>query len=63
MELADGGNLFQKLVKEGKFEEKKAFCYFRQVLEAVEYLHSRKPIIIHRDIKPENIILELRWIN
>jgi serine/threonine protein kinase len=58
MEIAEGGNLFQKLAKEGKFEEKKAFFYFRQVLDAVEYLHSRKPIIIHRDIKPENIILD-----
>ena len=58
MELADGGNLFQKLAKTGKFDEKTAFMYFKQILGAVEYLHSRKPVIIHRDIKPENIILD-----
>ena len=30
----------------------------REVISAVEYLHSRNPPIIHRDIKPENILLD-----
>ena len=57
MELAEGGNLFQKLISEKCFIEKIAFQYFYEVLQAVEYLHSHSPAIIHRDIKPENILL------
>ena len=30
----------------------------REVVSAVEYLHSLDPPIIHRDIKPENILLD-----
>ena len=58
MELAEGGNLFQKLSIEKNFSEKVAFCYFSQILNAVEYLHSHTPAIIHRDIKPENILVD-----
>ena len=57
MELAEGGNLFQKLTSEKFFIEKIAFQYFYQILQAIEYLHSHSPAIIHRDIKPENILL------
>ena len=57
MELAEGGNLFQKLATEKTFMEKSAFQYFSEVLSAVEYLHSHVPSIIHRDIKPENILI------
>jgi serine/threonine protein kinase len=58
MEIAEGGNLFQKLVSEKCFNERKAFDYFLQVLSAVEYLHCHNPAIIHRDIKPENILID-----
>ena len=58
MELADGGNLFHKLYREKCFLERNAAQYFREVVLAVEYLHSHVPAIIHRDIKPENIILD-----
>lgn len=58
MEVAEGGNLFQKLMSEKCFTEKKAFECFKSVLNAVEYLHSHNPVIIHRDIKPENILID-----
>jgi serine/threonine protein kinase len=30
---------------------------FKEILEAVNYLHSLKPPIIHRDLKPTNILI------
>jgi NIMA (never in mitosis gene a)-related kinase len=30
---------------------------FKEILEAVNYLHSFKPPIIHRDLKPTNILI------
>ena len=58
MELAEGGNLFQRLCKFRNFDEKSAAQYLREVALAVQYLHSQDPPIIHRDIKPENIFLD-----
>jgi serine/threonine protein kinase len=58
LELAANGQLFSKLCKEGKFDERNAKRMIREVMEAVAYLHSRNPPIIHRDIKPENILLD-----
>ena len=31
---------------------------FREIVECVQYLHSRNPPIIHRDLKPQNILLK-----
>jgi serine/threonine protein kinase len=58
LELAQNGQLFSKVVREGKLDEKTVKQMILEVLEAVEYLHSRDPPIIHRDIKPENILLD-----
>lgn len=58
MELAEGGNLFQRLCKFRNFDERTAAQYLREVSLAVQYLHSQDPPIIHRDIKPENIFLD-----
>ncbi|OMJ85471.1 hypothetical protein SteCoe_13232 [Stentor coeruleus] len=58
MELAEGGNLFHRLYRERCFLERTAAQYFREVVLAIEYLHSHIPAIIHRDIKPENILLD-----
>lgn len=58
LELVEGGNLFQKLSREQVLTERVAAQYFRELILAIEYLHTRSPIIIHRDIKPENILID-----
>jgi len=56
MELVDGGELFDYLVDNGPCSEPTARCIMRQLLQALQYLHSRN--IVHRDLKPENILLK-----
>ncbi|XP_057442149.1 CBL-interacting serine/threonine-protein kinase 10-like [Lotus japonicus] len=55
MEYAKGGELFKKVAK-GKLKEDVAHKYFKQLISAVDFCHSRG--VYHRDIKPENILLD-----
>jgi len=54
MELAKGGELFDRLLEQGSLRESEAARLFSQLLEAVAELHSRG--IVHRDLKPENLL-------
>jgi len=54
MELLSGGELFNRIVDKGSYQEKEAADLFAQILLSLEYLHSRN--IVHRDVKPENIL-------
>lgn len=56
MELAQGGELFDKILNVQKFSERKAAEIFQQILIAVNYLHKHN--IVHRDLKPENILFD-----
>ena len=56
MELAKQGTLMDWLNKFGRLKEKTAVKIMRDVVLAVEFLHSKN--IIHRDLKPENILID-----
>lgn len=55
LELVEGGELFDRIVSVGRFEEPTAKLLFYQMLVAVKYLHNQG--ITHRDLKPENVLL------
>lgn len=55
MELADGGDLFDKIEADEGVGEDIAHFYFTQLIGAVSYMHSKG--VAHRDLKPENVLL------
>ncbi|KAI9173168.1 hypothetical protein H9P43_007299 [Blastocladiella emersonii ATCC 22665] len=55
LELAKGGELFDRLARKGAMPEANARYVMFQVFNAVKFLHDRN--ITHRDIKPENVLL------
>ncbi|CAI5726996.1 unnamed protein product [Peronospora destructor] len=56
LELITGGELFDKIVSEGRFSEETARFYFRQLVDGVQYCHENG--VCHRDLKPENLLLD-----
>ena len=58
MEECSGGEFFDSLAKRAKekkmYTEKECARIFKQILEAVNYLHAHG--VCHRDLKPENIL-------
>lgn len=57
LEYMPGGSLTQLMASFGAFEEHLAAVYARELLEGLEYLHSRKPAVLHRDIKGGNVLV------
>ncbi|XP_071734180.1 CBL-interacting serine/threonine-protein kinase 25-like [Rutidosis leptorrhynchoides] len=55
MEYVKGGELFAKVIK-GRLKEDLARKYFKQLISAIDYCHSRD--VCHRDLKPENLLLD-----
>ena len=56
LELVTGGELFERIVEEQKFDDDKARRYFRQLVEGVEHCHKQG--VCHRDLKPENLLVD-----
>eukprot|EP00891_Asterochloris_glomerata_P004326 jgi/Astpho2/4326/Aster-07415 len=58
MEYAAGGELFDRIVKAGRFSEDEARFFFQQLISGVSYCHSEG--VCHRDLKLENTLLDGR---
>jgi len=54
LERAMGGELFDQVI-ERPYSEQDAVHVFKQIVEAVKYLHDNG--VVHRDIKPENVLI------
>ncbi|XP_008808323.2 CBL-interacting serine/threonine-protein kinase 14-like [Phoenix dactylifera] len=55
LELARGGELLARVAR-GRLPEDLSRRYFRQLISAIGYCHSRG--VFHRDLKPENLLLD-----
>ncbi|XP_057815934.1 CBL-interacting serine/threonine-protein kinase 23 isoform X1 [Cryptomeria japonica] len=56
LDFVTGGELFDKINDLGRLKEDEARRYFQQLINAVDYCHSRG--VYHRDLKPENLLLD-----
>eukprot|EP01107_Rhizomastix_libera_P002377 TRINITY_DN140_c0_g1_i2.p1 TRINITY_DN140_c0_g1~~TRINITY_DN140_c0_g1_i2.p1 ORF type:complete len:453 (+),score=92.52 TRINITY_DN140_c0_g1_i2:180-1361(+) len=56
LELVTGGELYDQIISRGSFTEKDARSIIKQLLEALQYMHSNG--CAHRDLKPENLLCE-----
>lgn len=54
MEVCKGGELFDRIVQEEHYSEKKAAHVVMSVASALAHIHSKN--IVHRDLKPENLL-------
>ena len=58
MEFIPGDDLASQVEKRGRaFESDEVLNWGDQLLDALQYLHTRNPPIIHRDVKPQNLKL------
>lgn len=55
LDWMDNGDLYERVTRRGCFTEENSQLFSKNLLEAIEYLHSKN--IIHRDLKPENILM------
>ncbi|KAJ3433337.1 ovarian-specific serine/threonine-protein kinase lok-related [Anaeramoeba flamelloides] len=58
MKSVTGGELGDKIMSKGHYNEDETRIIFKQLLDVLQYLHSVG--IVHRDLKPENILLSTK---
>ena len=56
MEYAEGGELFDYIIKNEYLSEDESRNIFHQIIDAIDYMHQLG--ICHRDLKPENILFD-----
>lgn len=54
-ELANGGELFDRIIMKDFYNERDTRDLFKILLETIGFCHKKN--IVHRDLKPENILL------
>ncbi|KAJ7609587.1 kinase-like domain-containing protein [Mycena polygramma] len=57
LELAAGGDLFDKIAPDIGVGDEVAHYYFNQLIAGMDYIH--KEGVCHRDLKPENLLLDV----
>jgi len=55
LELASGGEVFDRICDRGAYSERDAAALVRQVAQALQHMHAAH--VVHRDLKPENLLL------
>ncbi|KAJ3516678.1 hypothetical protein NMY22_g14148 [Coprinellus aureogranulatus] len=60
LELAAGGDLFDKIAPDKGVSDDLAHYYFTQLLSGITYIHTQG--VCHRDLKPENLLLDIRGV-
>lgn len=58
MELAEGGDLFDKIEADEGVGQDVAHLYFAQLVAAISWCHGKG--VAHRDVKPENMLLSAK---
>ncbi|XP_074935241.1 maternal embryonic leucine zipper kinase-like [Phalacrocorax aristotelis] len=56
LEYCPGGELLDDVISKDRLSEEEARVFFRQIVSAVAYVHSRG--CAHRDLKPENPLID-----
>mmetsp|Transcript_22555 Transcript_22555/g.51896 ORF Transcript_22555/g.51896 Transcript_22555/m.51896 type:complete len:421 (-) Transcript_22555:88-1350(-) len=55
LDLVEGGELYDDLIRNGIYSEREATCLMRQLGSTLDFLHSNR--LVHGDLKPENVLL------